>query len=279
MVKKLSKETKLTLKNYKENPDKEWKRLVKDDFHKLELNRTMDAIEGYIPSKGHILDAGWWPGRYSVLLAKKWYDITLTDLVPEHIALAKKVIKEHKVQHKMKNILEWSITDLSQFKNNTFDAVLCLWWPLSHIQPASERQKAIKELIRVAKKWSYIFVSVMSKYACLLAGIDGRPEELEDKKQLIKLIKTGDDYRWRGDGFCHFFTGEELANVFKKEKVIIQKIIGLEWLNIGSRLTNIFAKKSPKARKVRKEIHNETLNTDPFVVNSSSHILIILKKK
>lgn len=279
MGKKVSKETKLTFKNYQWMQDIEWNRLVKDEFHRQELDISMKVIKQYIPKKWHILDAWWWPGRYTILLAKQWYDMTLIDLVPDHITLAKKMIKRHKVNKKIKHISEWSITDLSQFKDNSFDVVLCLWWPLSHIHPVSERQKTIKELVRVAKKWAYIFVSVMSRYWVLLAGPHWRPEELEDKKQLVKLIKTWDDYRWRGDGFCHFFTAEELENAFKKEKVIIQKKIWLEWLNTSSRLTKIFVREHPKAWKTWKEIQAEILCNDPFVVDASAHMMIIVRKK
>jgi ubiquinone/menaquinone biosynthesis C-methylase UbiE len=113
---------------------KEWKRLFQDPYHKLEFDTTLYFLKKYLPKKGLILDAGGGPGRYTIELAKLKYDVVLLDLTPKLLEIAKEKIKKEKVENMVKEIVEGSIDDLSRFKDNTFDAVLCLGGCLSHLK-------------------------------------------------------------------------------------------------------------------------------------------------
>lgn len=273
-----NKEVKLTKKNYEKDPIQEWNRLAKDPFHKIEFDTTINFLKKYLPKKSFILDAGGGPGIYSIALAKMGHYVVLFDLVPEHLEIAKKKIKKEKVQTKIKDVVEGSITDLSKFKDNFFDVVLCLGGPLSHVSPESERKKAINELLRVAKKDALIFVSVMSKYGVLLATPLGWPQEAGHKKHFENLVFNGEDYKWRGDGYCHYFTSSELEAIFAKKDVQIIEKAGLEGLNVNPEATNSFAKKYPKAWKNWLAIHDK-ICTDPIIVDLSGYMMIIVKKK
>ena len=269
---------KLTKENYEKYAIQEWDRLAKDPFHKIEFDTTIKFLKKYLPKESFILDAGGGPGRYSIELAKMGHDVVLFDLVPEHLEIAKKKIKKEKVQPKIKDVVEGSITDLSKFKDNAFDAVLCLGGPLSHVSPESERRKAIIELIRVAKRGALIFVSVMSKYGVLLATPLGWPQEAGYKKHFENLVSNGEDYKWRGDGYCHYFTSSELESIFAEQDVRIVEKVGLEGLNVSPEATNDFSKKYPKAWENWLAIHDK-ICTDPIVVDLSGHMMIIVKKK
>lgn len=121
----------------------------------------MHFLRKYLPPKGLVLDAGGGPGRYTIELAKLGYDVILLDLTSKLLQIAKNQIKRAKVEGKVKQLLEASVHDLSVFKDDTFDAVLCLGGALNHITCREYREKAIDELIRVAKNGAPIFVSVM----------------------------------------------------------------------------------------------------------------------
>ena len=272
-----NKEIKLTEKNYKKDPVGEWKRLTQDSFHRLEFDTTIKFLKKYLPEKALILDAGGGPGRYSIELAKMGFDIVLLDLVPEHLEIAKQKIEKENIQDKIRDIVEGTITDLSGFSDNSFDVVLCLGGPLSHVSPESERQKAVSELIRVAKKNALIFVSVMSKYGVLLATPLGWPQEVICKENFENIASKGEDYMWRGDGYCHFFTSAELESLFSKNNVTILEKVGLEGLNANPEATNRFATEYPEAWENWMEIHYK-MCTDPVVVDLSGHMMIIVKK-
>lgn len=273
-----NKETKLTKNIYSRSVRDEWNRLVKDPFHELEFFTTFSFLKKHLPKNGLILDAGGGPGRYTIELAKLGYNVVLFDLVAEHLEFAKKQIKKEKIANKVKDIVTGSITDLSKFVDNYFDAVLCLGGPLSHVHPEEERQKAISELVRVAKVGAPIFTSVMSKYGVMLATPAGWPQEVEFKKHYQNLVENGEDYKWRGIGYCHYFTSDELEKMFLKENVEIITKVGLEGLNVDDKVTNRFAKKFPEAWENWLEIHMN-ICTEPFVIDASGHMMIIVQKK
>lgn len=124
--------SKLVKDYYKEFSNYEWERLTVDPYQKLEWDTTQIFLKKYLPKKGLILDAGAGPGRYTIDLAKKGYDVVLLDFSKENVDLAKIKVKEAKQEKKVKDFIQGTIVYLSQFKDNSFDAVICLGGPLSH---------------------------------------------------------------------------------------------------------------------------------------------------
>ena len=117
---------------YDANAEGEWGRLVSDPYHKLEYLVTMHFIDKYLPKKGLVLDAGGGPGRYTIELARRGYDVVLQDLSPKCIEVAMREIEKASVKGKVKRTVEGSVSDLSEFADQSFDAVLCLG-ALSHL--------------------------------------------------------------------------------------------------------------------------------------------------
>lgn len=269
----------LTKRLYTRGVMHEWRRLVQDPFHRLELDTTLRFLKKYLPKKALVLDAGGGSGRYSIELCKLGYRVVLLDLTPANLALAKKQIKKAKVGESIESIAEGSIVDLSRFKDNTFDAVLCLGGALSHVHPEKDRRKAINELIRVAKHNFPVFVSVIGKYAVLMEAPRLWPNDLQSRKYLFRWMFKGDDYRFMGRHFCHFFTLDELERLFDDKKVRILEEVGLEGLASADHdALNRLYKQHPKAYKIWTDAH-EKMRTERFVVDASQHMLIILRKK
>jgi len=255
----------------------EWRRLVQDPYHRLEFDTTMHFLKKYLPKRGLILDAGGGPGRYTVELAKQGYDVVLLDVTPELLEFAKKQIKKEGLQNKVKEIVEGSIVDLSTFSDNTFDAVLCLGGVLSHIKGQAKRNKAVLELIRVAKHGAPIFVSVMSRLGVLIGSLRCWPAEIKTENFRRVVIK-GDDYRWWGKYYAHFFFPEELRQLFEDKGVKILEMVGLQGLSTHSqRQLNKLAKTDKKGWKNWIWAHYK-LCTHPAVVGMSEHFLLICRK-
>lgn len=273
-----NKETKLTKKIYAEGVKREWRRLIKDPFHRLEFETTLRFLKKYIPKNGLILDAGGGPGRYSIELAKTGHDVILLDLVSANLDFAKKQIKKAKVNKKIKEVVEGSITDLSRFADNSFDAIICLGGALSHVHPEQERQKAVSELIRVAKKNAPIFVSIMGKLGTITI-FHRWVNEVKDTEHFKRFCLKGDDYQWHGGkAYAHFFELNELKSLFGNQVNFLESI-GLEGLATPSQeQINKMAKKEPKAWKNWQAMHYE-LCTNPTVAEFSLHFMVIAKKK
>ncbi|MFH0816921.1 MAG: class I SAM-dependent methyltransferase [Methanobacteriota archaeon] len=268
---------KRTMESYAANPQKEWLRLQKDAFHRLEFDTTMSYLKKYLPKGGLVLDAGCGPGRYSIELAKLGYDVVLFDLTKELLDIARKEIKKERVQKKIKGVHEGSISDLSMFDDESFDAVLCLGGPLGHIEGEKKRMRALGELKRVAKKGAPIFASVIGRLAAIRTMQMYYPVELQKTRNLRSIVETGDDFSWHGGIYCHLFLHEEVVRLFQENGIRHVESVGLEGLAIrGEHGINRYAG-DKKTLKNWLWTH-ERLCTDPAVVGSSEHILVIGKK-
>lgn len=264
------------IKYYAGSVRKEWVRLFRDAYHQLEFDTSMIFFKKYLSKKGNILDAGAGPGRYTIGLAKEGYDVTLFDLTPANVDFAKKQVRKAKLEYKVKGFITGSITDLSMFKNDFFDAVLCLGGPLSHLLKDADRVKAVSELVRVTKSTGLIFVSVIGRLGVILSSLVKFPKEIG--MHHTKVIEdTGDYLGISRFTATHFFLPEELRSVFEREKVTILEMVGLE--GISSNHPKEFDKLAKDKRRFRVWLrtHYNTC-TRPEIIGTSEHFMIICRK-
>jgi ubiquinone/menaquinone biosynthesis C-methylase UbiE len=268
----------LVKKYYSDQGLKEWRRLARDSYHKLEFDTTMHFMEKYLPKKkGLVLDAGGGPGRYTIELGKRGYEVVLLDLSSHMLKIAARQIGKSGVQEKVRQILQGSIDDLSMFDDETFDGVMCLGGPLSHIVERARREKAIDELKRIAKKGSPIFISVIGRLAVLVVELVRLPKEIE-LEIFPRIRDTGDYYGGYGFAPCHFYLPEELKASFEKRGIRVLEMVGLEGLASGHpRETNRLAKKHPEAWKIWYETHLKTC-TNPTSIGISEHFMAVCRK-
>lgn len=255
----------------------EWRRLARHPYSRLEFATTMHFLEQHLPESGLLLDAGGGPGRYTVELAKRGYDVVLLDLTPANVAFAQRQVRRAKVGTRVKSIVEGSIVDLSRFADNTFDAVICTGGPLSHVVDRQNREQAIAELIRVAKPGAPIFVSVMGRLNVLVVELMEGQDEIE--LPLFAHVRDTGEY-WGGAGFtaCYFFLPEELRAAFSDKGGYVVEMVGLEGLSSRQyRHFNQLAKDETRF-KIWLETHYKTC-THPAVVGMSEHLLLICRKQ
>ncbi len=253
----------------------EWRRLVRDAYHRLEFETTLHFLEKYLPKNGLILDAGGGPGRYTVELAQRGYQMVLLDMTPANLAFAQRQIKRKKLQANVQEVVEASIVDLSRFPDESFDAVICLGGPLSHILDAKQRAQAISELLRVARKGAPVFASVMGRLSLMAASLTIFPHEME-MPHFIQIRDSGDYTGGRGFTACHFFLPEDFRASFELPGVEILEMVGLEGISTHHQRKFLQLTKNPIRWKVWLETHLQTC-THPAVVGISEHMLIICR--
>jgi SAM-dependent methyltransferase len=255
----------------------EWKRLVQDAYHRLEFETTLHYLRKYLPNSGLVLDAGGGPGRYTISLARQGYEMVLLDLTPANLAFANNKIKQARLKRRVKELAEGSLVDLSRYPDATFDAVLCLGGPLSHVLTHTDRLRAAAELVRVAKPGAPIFISVIARLSLLVTELVLFPEEIE--LPIFSRIRDTGDYE--GDyGFtaCHFFLPEELDDLFIDLPINQLEMVGLEGLSSNHREALNKLAKQPARWEKWVETHLLTC-THPGVVGNSEHILYIGRKQ
>jgi ubiquinone/menaquinone biosynthesis C-methylase UbiE len=261
---------------YSNQVHEEWRRLVKNAYHRLEFDTTFHFLNKYLPQHGLILDAGGGPGRYTLELAKRGYEVVLLDATQANLDFAKRRLQRAGLLKQIKLISQGNIVDLSRFQDCQFDAVICTGGPLSHVLDPSDRKKAIEELRRVAKSNAPIFVSVMSRLAVLIVILMISQHEIQEPHFQL-LCETGDYLGGHGFTACHFYLPEELRMEFTQDGLQILELVGLEGisshhaseLNKLARDENLF--------RIWLETHYQTC-THPAVVGISEHMLVVCRK-
>jgi len=253
---------------------REWRRLFKDPYHQLEFITTMHFLEKRLPKKGLVLDAGGGPGRYTIELTRAGYDVVLLDLVPKHIRTAKRQIAKAGLKHRVKAAVVGDVTDLSQFKDGSFDAVLCLGGVLSHIMSPAKRKKAVAELVRVAKQRAPVAISVVGRLS-VLTLIFHEKRFWHESKWARHYLETGDNME--GPRF-HFFLPEELRALMTRAGLRVLDEVALQGLaSYHEREFNRFAR-NPIYHKTMLDIHLRTAN-HPALLGMGEHMLFIGRKQ
>ncbi len=269
---------------YNANAEREWERLVSDAYHKLEFVVTMYFLDKYLPKMGLVLDAGGGPGRYTIELAKKGYQVVLFDLSPRSLEIAHREIINAGVKARVKKIIEGSITDMAEFAEENFDAILCLG-TLSHLIDRKDREVAASELIRVTKKKGTIFISVIGLYGVFRTVLQ-RPQlrqELTNSSHEEMFSQGIHRAEWHkheaAQGFpdAYFFHPSELRDLFESYGVETLEMATCEGLSshLQEATNSIYEDKKKWKRWL--EILLRTCN-DPYILGLGEHFLYIGRK-
>jgi ubiquinone/menaquinone biosynthesis C-methylase UbiE len=269
-------------KYYDDLAEREWKRLTRDAYHRLEYIVTMHFLEKYLPSSGLVLDAGGGPGRYSIELAKRNYEVVLFDLSPGCLALAEKKIARAHVGDRVRRIVEGSIADLSAFRDKEFDAVLCLG-PFSHLIERGDIEKAASEIVRVTKEGAPLFIGAVGLYGVFRTVLQRVQHELTDPSH--EEMFTAGVHRWHQDshrgvkGFpdAIFWHPMDLKGLFERRGVKTLEMATCEGLSSHLRgpTNRLYREKAKWARW--KELVLKTC-TDPVLLGTGEHFLYVGRK-
>jgi len=269
---------------YNAKAELEWNRLFQDAYHQLEYIVHMHFLDKYLPKRGIILDAGGGSGRYTIELAKKGFELTLLDLSSKCLEIAKREIKNAKVEDKIKKIVEGSVVDLSEFMDESFDAAVCLG-PLSHLIDKEQREKAASELVRVTKKKAPVFASVINRYGVFRTILQRLPYELIDpahQETFSKGLHHAHYHHpletWGGFTDAYFFLPNELRELFESKGVQTLEMATCEGLSSHlQEQTNALYKDKAKWNRWLKILLRSC--NDPCLLGSGEHVLYVGRKR
>jgi len=153
-----------------------------------------ELLKGYLPKNRNakILDAGGGTGRITLPLAKMGYAVTLCDLSPGMLRVARQKLLREGVLDKVE-IVECNVRRL-RFADESFDFVLC--WD-------GDGFEAVKELARVTKKGGRISTYLTNRWR---GAIDLFPE---DPASALALITSRSDYIYDDEGKYRAVSVEE----------------------------------------------------------------------
>jgi S-adenosylmethionine-dependent methyltransferase len=259
---------------YRSAPEREWQRM---DRHRTEFAVTLRALDAHLPpAPARMLDCGGGPGRYAIALAQRGYEVTLFDLSPELLAMAREKAVEAGVT--LSGFEQGTATDLSRFADDSFDAVL-LMGPLYHLLDEAERKQALAEAYRVVKPGGPVFAAFIARYAAYIDAAARYPERaIEEAQEYLHIAQTG-LLPPRSDGdaafTAYFAHPSEVAPLCHSVGLDIDAILGVEGLvSLREQLVN--ALEGP-AWEFWVDV-NYQIAHDPAIHGGVEHLLAVCRK-
>jgi ubiquinone/menaquinone biosynthesis C-methylase UbiE len=248
------------------------------DFFQLEGIRTKEIISRYLDSdKKRIIDIGGGAGYYSFWLKEIGYEISLIDISPKNIELAKE--KSINANLKLDRIEIGDATNL-KMDNEQFDIALLLG-PLYHLTKKDLRIKALEEAKRVLRPGGVIICAIISRYASLFDGFN-RDLVLDNEfeKIVINDLKSG-VHENKTDNPEYFTTAyfhkpDELKSEIIASGLTFEKLVAIESLGW---IVNDFKHKRENKIYMDKLLNMiRLIEEDVNILAMSPHILGIAKK-
>jgi len=267
---------------YAEFGEREWNRLLNPTDGAVEFAVNRRAINRYLPDSPlllRILDIGGGPGQYSFWLAALGHKVTLADLSPELLAIAR--AKSDEAHTQLEAVVEADACDLSVWPSGFFDAVLSLG-PFYHLPDTTDRDRAAQELVRVLRPGGVAFVALMPRYTFLrrTIAIGDERQHLLDANFLHDALQRGAFYndvpgRFTDGYAAHPAEIEPYFIQFGLEKITLLASEGIA-VGIQEAVAQI-ADTDPVLYERVVDLILETAS-DPSILGLCSHLLYVGRK-
>jgi len=261
--------------------ENEWQRLTWPEGV-IEFAITTHALQKHLPRSGRILDIGGGPGRYSIWLAQRGYQVVLADLSPNLLEIARARIAEAGVQSQIEEVVTCEACDLARFADQSFDALLCLG-PFYHLVEPADRQKAAHELVRVLRPSGIALIAFMPIYSFLrrTLALKGERQHLSQPEFVSRLMTEGVFLNDVPDRFNAGYgvRPQEAARFLEQHGLATLELLA----DTGFAASNAqdlveLAESDPKAYEAVMQIIIETAR-DPSLLGAGIHLLYVGQKR
>jgi len=216
--------------NFYEKYDEE-SRLTSNNARKVEFTVTTAILNQCMKKHNKILELGAGTGIYSFYYAEKGNDVIATDITPKYVDIIKRKLDERKNSINLSTEIV-DATNLGSYESESFDVVLCLG-PIYHLTNEYDREKCIKESLRVLKKGGILAIAYINKHF-VLNSIMTRDKKFLTYNFIEKVlnkgvIKEGEKECFWTDTF--FTTPMEMESFVKKFNTEIIDHVGTDGLS------------------------------------------------
>jgi ubiquinone/menaquinone biosynthesis C-methylase UbiE len=255
--------------------EKEWNRLTATPADQVSFYIHTHYLQKFVKAGDSVLEAGAGAGRFTIELAKLGADITVGDISKVQLGLNEKYVKEAGLEKYVKERGELDITNLKEFSDNSFDAVVCYGGPVSYVLDKGER--AISELLRVTKPGGYLFVSVMSLLGVTrslfeaVTTLEGYPE------MLTQVNKDGMLDDKLGHTALKMYRYSELKTLLGKFPCHIVAASAANYLSLGR---DEFLATHLQDEELRKLFFSWELDycAEEGAIDGGSHMIVVVQK-
>ncbi len=259
---------------YDDQVEHEWERM---DRHRTEYALTSRALaESLPPPPARILDCGSGPGRYAIDLARQGYRVTAFDLSAENLRHARQRADQAGVE--LEAYVQGSATDLSQFEDESFDAVL-LMGPLYHLLERDERLQALRESSRVLKTGGPLLAAFIGRYAGHMDAAARNPRLVIDEREVSeRILDSGRLYSRQvgGPEFIAFLTHPaEVEPLLRQAGLEPERLVNLEGL--AAQKEQLINELQGPDWQIWVEL-NARVSEDPCLLGAANHLLALARK-
>ncbi|OPA77406.1 SAM-dependent methyltransferase [Paenibacillus selenitireducens] len=257
----------------------EWGRL---DREPLEYKVNWHYMTKHLPQAGTVIDIGAGPGKYAMDLAKRGYQVTLSDLAAKLVFQAREKATEMELLDHFDGFYVQDARNLYEISNEQYDAALMLG-PLYHLQKEEDQVAAVRELYRVTKPNGIVFVAFMSRVRKLQTALQFPThwKPLDQAESIHEFMQTGifnhqDEGRFTG---AYFYPIAAIQPFMEENGFETLELLGST--SLGGRLTE---ENWEYWRNRGEEELNQVMDmiyeaaTDPYLLGTSSHLLYIGRK-
>ena len=260
---------------YNGQAEKEWERLA-SPYSGFELVSTLRLVETYFPSGCSVADIGGGPGRYTIELLRRGYEVTLLDLSDGAIELAAVRLAEAKLEATA--LHQADARDLSCLEPSSFEAALMLG-PMYHIVEKADRAQALAELHRILRPGAVAIVGFINPWGVLRGGLLEFPHYYRDyhdaEALLDEYLKVG-----RQDVFTEsaFLTPPQALAELREAGFAVETRAGVEGFASGTRdAVKEIAATDPAAYETVRRLVAETCD-HPAFRDCTEHLHVVVRR-
>ena len=260
---------------YDENVQAEWERLERP-YPRFELLSTLRLIEEFFPPSGRIADIGGGPGRYTIELLRRGFQVTLVDLSEANAAFARARLAELGLT--AEGVHTADARDLSALSSRSFDAALLLG-PLYHIIEPDGRRAALSEVHRILRPGAPAIVGFINPWGVLRGGLTEFPGLYADASHIRPLLETAIQAGAQ-EAFTEaaFLSPPQALEELREAGFAVECRAGVEGFAAGARgpVTKM-AEEDPAAYDTVARLVPET-STHPAFRDSTEHLHVVVRK-
>ncbi len=240
---------------------------------RIEFLTTCRILDETIGQGKTILDCSAGTGAYAFYLADKGHTVTTTDITPRHIEYINNLLETK--NYTMKTAV-MDATDLSVFKDETFDVVLNMG-PIYHLTDKKAREKNISECVRVLKKDGLLFTAYIPRFY-VFQHVSMRDEKYLKSKLAKQLVETGvlmhddEDCFWTD---TYYSSAEEMEALYSDNTLHITDHFAQD--GITSLFDNKVDNWTDEQYKIWCDYHY-SICREKSILGASNHVIIVGRK-
>lgn len=184
------------------------------EIHLHYLRRFLSGTE-------RVLEVGAGVGKLTGALASLTDRVVVADISPLKLQLNQRNARAAGYANAIEAWVETDVVNLAQFGDGEFDAVVCYGGPLSYV--FDQRQRALRELLRVTRQGGLLFLSVRSLWGSIHKGF---PSILHvDPRFFREVVQSGDlgpDKVAVTGSFLHAYRSAEFRSLLETEGLTVE---------------------------------------------------------